>query len=150
MAEYGELLASYTAKRDFVTVTVSSPAMTDGIGYEVVVGAEVPDANEDGFADGGTATGGVAMAFTASTEASGPGGMGGMGAPGAPGGMMPGGQGGAKPDGQGGVAPGGTPPEPPAGATPGGTPPEPPAGAATDGASAGTPSERTQGAAVPA
>ncbi len=149
MAEYGELLASYTAKRDFVTVTVSSPAMTDGIGYEVVVGAEVPDANEDGFADGGTPTGGVAMAFTASTEASGFGGMGSMGAAGAPGGMMPGGQGGAKPDGQGGMAPGGTPPEPPAGATPAGTPPEPPAGAAPDGAPAGALPERMQDAAVP-
>lgn len=136
MAEYGELLASYTAKRDFTTVTVSSPTMTEGIGYEIVVGADVPDANEDGFADGGTVTGGVAMAFTASTEASGPSGMGGMGAPGAPGGMMPGGQGGAKPDGQGGMAPGGTPPEPPASAAP-------------DGAPAGTPPERTQDAAVP-
>ena len=70
VAEYGELLASYTAKRDFAMVMVSSPALTDGIGYEVVVGADVPDANADGFADGGTASGGVAMAFTASTEAS--------------------------------------------------------------------------------
>ena len=86
VAEYGELLASYTAKRDFVTVTVSSPALTDGIEYELVVGANVPEgANADGFADGGTVTGGVAMAFVASTEAAGQGGFGG------PGGPMPGG-----------------------------------------------------------
>ena len=109
--ESGELLASFTPKRDYQVVIVSSPAMTDGVQYDLCIGVDIPDANADGFADGGFVKADTFVQFTASTTPSaGPGGMGGRGdmAPGgvapdgaapedmAPGGMAPGGM--SRPD----------------------------------------------------
>lgn len=84
-AQGGELLASYTPKRDYQLVIVSSPAMTDGVQYDIYLGAEIPNANDDGFADGEFVSADIIVQFTASTTPSaGPGGMGGPGGPGAP------------------------------------------------------------------
>lgn len=92
-AESGELLAAYMPKRDYQVVIVSSPAMTDGVQYDLYLGADIPNANADGFADGGFVSGGTIVQFLASTMPAGgdgPGGMGmGMGA-GGPGAQAPG------------------------------------------------------------
>lgn len=86
-SEEGELLASFTPKRDYQIVIVSNSEMADGGRYELRLGAEAAQANSDGFADEGVATGGTVVEFSASTSGSmmpgGMGGMGGMGDPGA-------------------------------------------------------------------
>lgn len=76
--ESGEVLVSYLPKRSYQVAVVSAPGMTDGGGYNVVVGGAVENANADGFADSGTVAGGSSLQFTASLEASNAG-FGGMG-----------------------------------------------------------------------
>lgn len=66
----GEVMVSYTPKRSYQLAVVSAPDMGDGESCKAVVGGAVANANADGFADGGTVSGGNAVSFTASLEAS--------------------------------------------------------------------------------
>lgn len=66
----GEVMVSYTPKRSYQVAVVSAPDMGDGESCKAVVGGTVANANADGFADDGAVSGGSAVSFTASLEAS--------------------------------------------------------------------------------
>lgn len=123
----GEVLASYTPKRDYQMAIVSSPDLVDGTQYGICVGAEISGANADGYVDGGTASGGTTVQFSASTASGGMGMMGGMGGRGDMGGMPDAGTmpDGTAPDGR--TMPDANPPDgtvPDAGTMPDGTAPD--------------------------
>ena len=68
--ESGNVVASFTASKAFAMVCASSPALTEGGSYSVVVGGTVTGANADGYTDSGTVTGGASTTVTASTAPS--------------------------------------------------------------------------------
>lgn len=78
----GNVVASFTAAKQFGMVLASSPAFAEGGEYSLVVGGSVEDANADGYADSGTVSGGSETAVTASCTASS--GLGGLGQGGGP------------------------------------------------------------------
>ncbi len=78
--EEGTVLASYTLPKGFGCVVVSTPGMEEGGTYTLVLGGTVENANEDGYADSGSVSGGESTSFEASTTASA--GLGGLGADG--------------------------------------------------------------------
>ena len=83
------VVASFTATKQFGVVLASSPAFSEGGEYTLVIGGEVAGANADGYATSGTVVGGSETAITASCTASS--GLGGLGQGGSP---MAAGQGG--------------------------------------------------------
>lgn len=66
----GEVMVSCTPRRSYQVAVVSAPNMGDGESCKAIVGGAVADANADGFAEGGAVSGGSAVSFTASLEAS--------------------------------------------------------------------------------
>ncbi len=80
--EDGTVIASLDTTRSFETVLISSPDLEEDGTYTVLTNATVTDANADGFASSGTASGTEATTVTASTEASD--GYGGLGSDGNP------------------------------------------------------------------
>lgn len=102
--ESGAVIASYTPTKQYGMVLVTAPSLAEGGSYNLVIGGTPTDMNADGYASGGTVSGGNTTTVTASTTATG--GMGGLGAdgmgqapgmqgaPGGPGGQGQGAQGG--------------------------------------------------------
>ena len=80
VSQDGKVLCSFTPDNGFGMVIVSCPGFTEGETYSVVVGGNISNANEDGYADTGSAFEGTSTSITASTTASG--GMGGLAADG--------------------------------------------------------------------
>lgn len=76
----GTVLCSYAPDNDFGMVAVTCPQFVEGTTYSVVVGGDVSDANEDGYADTGSVSGGTSTSITVSVTASG--GLGGLAADG--------------------------------------------------------------------
>ena len=79
-AEDGTVLCSFTSTKQFSSVVVTCPQFSEGGSYSLVIGGVVEGANENGYADAGSVSGGSSTSITASTTASG--GMGGLGADG--------------------------------------------------------------------
>ena len=94
--ENNNLILSFTAPKKFENIVVSSSKLELNKEYNIVVGASVSDADENGFADSGSLSGGsVDSTITLDSVATNNGGgMGGMRGPGGPGGQRePGGPG---------------------------------------------------------
>ena len=86
----GNVLAAFTPTRTWQTAVISAPGMTVGGTYTLYTGGSLSAANDDGFADSGTLTGGTAaQTFTLSSVSTTVGSAGGMNPGG--GGMNPGG-----------------------------------------------------------
>ncbi len=64
----GKVLASYTPRKQYGCVLVSTTGMTDATSYNIVLGGVVSGANSDGYATSGTVSGGSSISFTASTS----------------------------------------------------------------------------------
>ncbi len=100
----GSVVASFTPAKAYCCVTITAPAITSGSSYSIVCGGTVSDADENGFADSGTVSGGTAVTeieMSDSLYSNTSGGMGGgMTQPNNMGGDMGGGM--AQPDGFGG------------------------------------------------
>lgn len=64
-----EVLASFTAQRDFAAAVVSASGMVEGSTYRIVVGDAVSGANENGYASQGVLEAGGATEVTASCSA---------------------------------------------------------------------------------
>ncbi len=77
--DQGNVLVSLNAAKSFGQVIASTPQMSEGTTYSVVVGGTPQNADEDGYADSGTLSGGNATEAVASTTPSQNAGMGGMG-----------------------------------------------------------------------
>lgn len=79
----GEVIASYTAAKDFACVVMSTPALSEGETYQLVIGGTVAGGSTAwGVTSGGAITGGSSHEFTASTEGTSGGGLAGGGSPG--------------------------------------------------------------------
>ncbi len=88
----GNVLAAFTPVRAWQTAVISAPGMTVGETYTLYTGGGLSAANDDGFAEDGTLTGGTAaQSFTLSSVSTTVGSAGGMNPGG--GGMNPGGGG---------------------------------------------------------
>lgn len=88
----GNVLAAFTPVRGWQTAVISDPGMTVGETYTLYTGGGLSAANDDGFAEDGTLTGGTAaQSFTLSSVSTTVGSAGGMNPGG--GGMNPGGGG---------------------------------------------------------
>ena len=91
--ENGGLVAGFTPEKSYSSVVIGAPGIGSGKTYSVVAGGSVADADENGFAAGGTLTGGTTLKTVQMTsETYSEGGFGGMGGRGGPGGQMPDGQ----------------------------------------------------------
>lgn len=78
----GNVVASFTATKQFGMVLASSPAFAEGGEYTLVIGGTVAGANADGYATSGTVSDGNEISITAScTATSGLGGLGQAGSP---------------------------------------------------------------------
>lgn len=78
----GNVVASFTATKQFGMVLASSPAFAEGGEYTLVIGGTVEGANADGYTASGTVSGGSETSITASCTASS--GLGGLGQGGNP------------------------------------------------------------------
>lgn len=76
--EQGNVLVSLNAEKAFDQVIASSPQMSEGGTYSVVIGGTPQSADVYGFAESGSISGGNATEVTASTTPTQVGGMGGM------------------------------------------------------------------------
>ena len=73
----GEVVVSMTAAHSFEMVLASDASITSGDEFTLVIGGSVNGANEDGYANNGTVSGGTSTSVSFSTEATN--GMGGLG-----------------------------------------------------------------------
>lgn len=106
----GNLLVSFTPKKAYSSAVISAPGITVGETYTLIAGGTASDADESGFAQAGSISGGSTLSqVTVSASISGSGFGGGFGGPSAGGQGFPGGQGG-KPGSSGSFTPG-TPPD---------------------------------------
>lgn len=87
--ENNNVILSFTAPKKFENIVVSSSKLELNKEYNIIVGASVSDADENGFADSGSLSGGsVDSTITLDSVATNNGGgMGGMRGPGGPGGQ---------------------------------------------------------------
>lgn len=90
--ESGNVVVSYTPVTDYSSVAVSAPGIQSGNTYTIVVGGEVADADENGFVENSTITGGETLStieMTSLIYSQGGFGPGGGGPGGRPGGGPP-------------------------------------------------------------
>lgn len=87
--ENNNLIVSFTTPKRFDNIVVSSSKLELNKEYNIVVGASVPNADENGYADSGTlSSGNIDSTITlTSVSTNNGGGMGGMKGPGGPGGQ---------------------------------------------------------------
>ena len=64
----GNVIASFKPSKSFTNVVVSSPSINTGKTYSMICGGSVSDADSNGFAQGGTVSGGNSVAEIAMTD----------------------------------------------------------------------------------